>query len=458
MNKKSKIFLICYPHLGVLDSWLPIVSEMSDMTDFSSFTLIIPNAMITRNFHMDNAIVNISDSIFDSVLIRTYDKVWIKHTSVLNSINWYKNNHSILRLLDMSERLINRFTSPYLLARLLSFSCKKIFRKQYKIKHEELNCTISKNDILFYDVATENNDTMTDILQLFENNNKYSLSHAINLNEFKDPFTNIKNKSNIKVYIYRKKQIEYYKKTYGIDTDRIRVVGIPRHDQKWIEKIQEENLKLPDFFNENSILILTRHVSDVHCSFDEKIESLRSIKKIFIDRMGMTVILKLHPSEKQEKIFLSKIETIYEDVFGSCNYGSTWVYSDMHALSLAKEAKLVISLNTSVIFDIIVSGKPCVEYIDSSIGLKESKKYKKKITRFVQYGFIEGVSNYQELCVYVDRWISDPCQISISSTNAYKKYFPRFDGISNKIATEILFENKIRSTSGMKRVKTKKIT
>ena len=441
MNKNYKIFVLCYPHLGTLDNWLPVVDMVNNITNSLDFTLIIPNANIIRSFHRDNAVVKISDNIFNTVLINAYDDVWIKHASVFDSVLWYKNNRIVLRLFDILRRLIEKHTFFYILMRPLVLFRNKIYKKKYKTLNI-YNTVISQRDILFYDIHTEGNHTVLDVLQLFESNNKYSLPHAISMSaiEQKSPvFININDKNNTKVYAYAKFQIKYYQEKYDINTNKIHVVGIPRHDCMWIKTVQEASSKLPNNFNDNTVVVLSRHV-DSHLSFGEKVESIRNIKKIFIDNLNMRVAIKLHPNEKQERIFSSKKERIYENVFGLSNYGSTWIYSDLHVFALAKGKVLTISLYTGVVFDMVAMGIPCVEYIN----LLASPQYpEKKLSQFVKYGFAEGVSNHDELFAYVEKCLNNPDKLLATPMSMYKKYFPVFESASKKVVNEILHDNKI---------------
>ena len=198
--KKHRIFVLCFPHFGTLDNWLPIVNGINDLTNSLDFTLIIPNVTIAKSFHMDNAIVKISDRIFDTVLIHAYDDVWIKKKTVINTVNWYQNNRTILRLFDVLKRALNvkLFSNilrlPFILLRNI------LYKKECKLKIEDISESVSTIDILFYDIHTENNNFVLDILRLFKNNNKYSLPHALSMLDSEEqtpvPF-NIENIDNI---------------------------------------------------------------------------------------------------------------------------------------------------------------------------------------------------------------------------------------------------------------------
>ena len=196
---------------------------------------------------------------------------------------------------------------------------------------------------------------------------------------------------------------------------------------------------MPKNFNDdNTIVVLSLQVSNAGLSFEQKTKAIENIKKIFIDKLNMKVAIKLHPTESKEKIFLSRNNKIYEDILGLDNYGITWIYSNLHVFSLAKNKRLAISLGTAVSFDMVSMNTPCIEYVDSSAISNNMEKYERKLSQIVNYGFIEGVSNYKQLYNYVDNWIVSNNQAQTISTNVYKKYFPKFDDVLTRITTEIL--------------------
>ena len=445
MAKNLKLFFLCYPHFGTLDNWLPVLNEINDLSGNLAFTLIIPNPAIIRSFHKDNAVVKITNNIFDTVLIRAYDDIWIRHASVFDSIEWYQKNRVRLRLFDILKLLKNQRMLLHILTWPLILLKNKIFKKECElIKYKELGKDVLQTDILFYDIHVEKSCLVSDILQLFYNSNKYSLPHGLsmlgsNLNseEKLTTLVDVSNKDNTKVYVNSEFHINFYNKKYGINVDKKHVIGIPRHDCKWIETIQNLSLKLPNQFdNDNTVVLLSRHVSNAHLLFDEKVESIKNIKKIFIDELGMKVAVKFHPKEKKERIYKNKEDDIYENIFGLDNYGLTWIYSGLHSFALCKGKKLVISLGAGVIFDMIAMGAPCIEY-------KNKKENEEKIMQFVKYGFVEGFSSYHELSAYVNKWKIGSNQVSTTPINTCKKYFPVFNDISRVIATEILQDNEI---------------
>ena len=441
MNRKPRLFVLCFPHLGMLDNWMPTINEINNMANYINFTLIVPDPNILKSFNKDNAIINISNNLFDTCLIHAYDDIWVSNISVFESMDWYKKNRVALRVYNIFKSLMNNSFFYYILMWPLKLLQNYIYKKEFRLKHDMLKNSITHMDALLYDIHVENNSKVFDILQLFKNNRKYSLPHALSMLIYEDQLpklVNINNKSNIRTYVYAKFQSEHYFLKYKINKSDVRIVGIPRHSQEWIKTVQRLSCNLPKYFeNDDTIVILSRQVSDAHLLFDEKVESVKNIKKIFIDRLGMKVVIKAHPNEIHERVFTNKKENVYEDVFGLVNYGITWIYSNMHVFALGKGKRLAISFNTGVVIDMIAMGVPCVEYIESNI---KSDSSERKLTEFSRYGLVERVSSYNELCTYVDKWLINPDQISKLSKNAYNKYFL---ASNNRATTEILQENNI---------------
>jgi len=443
-NKQPRFFVMCFPHLGSLDNWLPIVYKMSSLLIEKKLTLIIPDANTVRSFHKDNSVVSISNNLFDSVLLHAYDDVWIEHKLVFDAMKWHKNNRIFLRLFNILNRVIKRRLFYYFFNWIILLLKNMLYAKELKINIQDLGRYVSNVDIMFYDIHTECNQNymVLDMLKLFKNNKKYSLPHQLDLLTFEGrhpKLFNIANKNNIKIFMYAEFQNKFYNARYGIDENKMHIVGIPRHDRGWIKIIQKEGGRLPKNFNDdNTIVVLSLQVSNAGLSFEQKTKAIENIKKIFIDKLNMKVAIKLHPTESKEKIFLSRNNKIYEDILGLDNYGITWIYSNLHVFSLAKNKRLAISLGTAVSFDMVSMNTPCIEYVDSSAISNNMEKYERKLSQIVNYGFIEGVSNYKQLYNYVDNWIVSNNQAQTISTNVYKKYFPKFDDVLTRITTEIL--------------------
>ncbi|MBT5400016.1 hypothetical protein HOL24_05690, partial [bacterium] len=71
---------------------MPIVNSINSLSNNLNFTLIIPDPNVLKSFDKDNAVIEMSDSIFKSCLIYAYDDLWIEYRSVFDSMKWYDKN------------------------------------------------------------------------------------------------------------------------------------------------------------------------------------------------------------------------------------------------------------------------------------------------------------------------------------------------------------------------------
>ena len=89
-TSQAKTYVLAHPHLGTLDNWMPVIKEMHIASNNTKFTLMVKNLTTIRSYNKKNAVVSISNDIFDEVLIHAYKEFWIRKTSVFEAINWYK--------------------------------------------------------------------------------------------------------------------------------------------------------------------------------------------------------------------------------------------------------------------------------------------------------------------------------------------------------------------------------
>ena len=204
MNKTPRFFVLCSPHFGTLDNWLPIVNSLNNKASSLNFTLIIPDADIVKSFHKNNAVVQIANNIFDTVLTHVYNDKYVQHASLFESIEWYENNNIILRLLDIFKKFVKRPLLSFLPSLPITLLCNIIYKKECNVGYREFGRSVSKMDILLYDIHAEGIYTVLNLLQLFKNNKKYSLPHALSMLNTKGMLParfNIRN-NNVQIYVY----------------------------------------------------------------------------------------------------------------------------------------------------------------------------------------------------------------------------------------------------------------
>ena len=98
--------------------------------------------------------------------------------------------------------------------------------------------------------------------------------------------------------------------SFAIQESGLKVVGIPRHDKTWIEYLSS---KVNETLDWDGFIFLISRPASPYLPLSRKEKALIDMKRLFIDEMGMKIIVKRHPKEPDEGLF--------EKVFGMENIG-----------------------------------------------------------------------------------------------------------------------------------------
>jgi hypothetical protein len=431
-RRKTSMYLLCAPNLGILDNWLPVLFHFYRSNSNFRYVLILPNLKVASSIHFDNAITKIADSVFDEIVFQNITGEWLKASSIGNVKDWCKTKYRVTRLFAYIEEINMKYPKVCTLLMPIISLYGVISRHNNRKKIVHIDKQIHDADILLYDIHVSNNENLSEILTIFNNNLRFSMPHSIGIKLKLDQIKKIdeKNINKLNIYLFsRFFERDFYIKKYGVRDNNLKFYGIPRHDDDWIKEIRfQSSSLLPNFQDEKAVLIISSPISAC-LPRNRKIRSLKDINKFILKQLGINIVIKLHPKELNEGI--------YEEVFGSKNYGKTWIYSDLHPFALAKGRKLAITLFSGVSFDMLRLGVPCIEYIDLQDIPGFEIMNKKPVTPFTRYGLVYSVSNYDEFEFHVNKIIKSSDDAS-SSIKKYSEYFPIDNQSSSRIATNLM--------------------
>ena len=73
--KLKKVYFLCSPNLGILDSWSPVIYKLKEKG--LKVICIIPKIGTVYSLSNQKALKNIFLSIFDQVIFRTHSDHWV---------------------------------------------------------------------------------------------------------------------------------------------------------------------------------------------------------------------------------------------------------------------------------------------------------------------------------------------------------------------------------------------
>jgi len=139
-------------------------------------------------------------------------------------------------------------------------------------------------------------------------------------------------------------------------------VSPPRHDAHWVRYLQSKVDTDAHFSGQPFVVMLSKAGGNARLSIAKRERFIRFVKNVVIDDIGLPVLVKLHPIERDA-------DTYYR-AFGRENYGATWRFSGDHPIALSKKALLAISFMSTSCLDFIASNVPVVE-LSNSDGMNE---------------------------------------------------------------------------------------
>jgi hypothetical protein len=270
---------------------------------------------------------------------------------------------------------------------------------------------------------------------------KFSMLHGLGPAWVLPNFNCIKSvdkKPNVVVYSMSHLEVQGYKKCFGILDKNIVHVGIPRHDNEWIEFIcnKSEHIKSEKF--DSFVFIIGRPASSYNTP-ERKKKALTDIYNIVCVKHKMKLVVKSHPKES-----INGVDgKIYKEGLGLENYGKDWIYSDRHPFVLGKRSIFSISFYSGVVLDMLAIGKPTIEYLDlvglSSYDNSKSLRdeYGNPVFQYAYTNLALSARSSRDLDGHVESILHQYQKTTLSLHSRYKDYFSTFDESSNKVASDI---------------------
>ena len=222
----------------------------------------------------------------------------------------------------------------------------------------------------------------------------------------------------------------------GLSASVLKVVGIPRHESRWIRTIVEETRTAEEKIGEQFILVISRPAVTPYFPPERKRRALEDIKRLAFDDLGVKVVVKLHPKEHHEGL--------YEGVFGLDSYGDRWVYSKLHAFVLGPKSLFAISFYSGVAVDMVRLRTPIIERLDLR-GIPECDNVQSlrdaagaPVFSYRYLGLVIGASDYWSLKRSAGEIIAAREKIVARLMARYRELFPSVDSPIAVIAKDVM--------------------
>lgn len=447
MNKqlplKDTIYFLCSPSLGILDNWLPIIWSLKAKREDLKFVIVFPRSNAMDQIQLSNVLIILAAKIFDSIIFKSHGEHWLT-TNTFSEAKMINKPSKLGWFLVRIIRKLIKWPITKRLGILIHYGYAKFSRDLNKKYLFNWQFTEKNGACFLFDLYEESKSYNLELMKNFAEVSKFSIQHGININDG-GVLDNTKkvpdgaSRKDVKAYLFSSMERPIYEYKYAIHKSFMEVVGVPRHAPDWMEFIRLNVLKNNNEINELSrdfIFIISRPGSTKYFSCERKKKALEDIKRLAWNDLKKNIVVKLHPKEIKEGI--------YEEVFGTENYGKKWVYSDLHPFILGKESDFAISFYSGVAIDMLALGVPTIEYLDLR-GIPEFDNYDSlrdknndPVFSYRYLNLVLGASDYQMMKAHVMEIINDRNTVLSKLQSKYSELFPVIENINDKIAQDIL--------------------
>lgn len=436
--------LVCAPNIGVLDNWLPVVSELRQRAPELRITLVYPAPDLYMQAGTNPVLASLADALCDRILVRLGPASWVsidRHSSLMSALSKWRPAGFFSRLavrLSNSSRLAPLGSRAASIAARFAARCEGVDRIDWPDG-------VGRPDSLLYDICETAKPYFGSLIEPFLEVSGFSVTHG-----FTVPSENQAGRgapasisaglrkhmdARLTAYAQSTKQSPLYQSRYQVGANSLVHAGISRHSEDWVGQLQGVYNDLPEAFSEQFVFVISRPCNRL-LPVERKTRIITELRELCNERSGLRIVIKEHPKERREKI--------YERILGQSNYGKTWIYSQNHPLDLGQRCCFGLSFYSGIAVDLIWMGVPAIEYLDLR-GINDydhpgapRDAHGNPVTEYRNWNLVRGVQTGEELREAVDELEADPKQFVRPHQDAYRALYGEVGAPAERIAEDML--------------------
>jgi hypothetical protein len=431
----KRLLFICGPNAGMMDMWLPVVWKIKQRDSKVSAWCFFSTIKNSKDFgRTKSALKKISEETFSKFVSPS-------------PIGGFFAANTIFELIDSIERqeafgqkvlaIVNRIPGGEITRKLFLRVGLRIGRILLSNRNAQFLKIQECQGVVLSDLEMLKKNSGQIFFQAWNELDWYSLLHGINLQYDYDNEHKTKNldllPNNLTAFLFSPNEKDYYIKKYGLTSDQLIVVGVPRHERAWIDYIKDREMEREKWLKKGYIFLISKAVSD-RLPAAKKREYLISIRDVVCREFGLELIIKTHPKAGEE--------SVYEEVF-SGHDNVRWCMDGRHPFVLGSNSIFAITFYSGVPLDLLSFGVPTIEYLNL-VGIPEFDHNESSrnedgepILYYQEEGFVIGVGNETQLRKQVRKILDDRHLVVADLIGNYQKTFPIVPDVTTKMASII---------------------
>lgn len=418
--------------------WLPILDDLRERLSHARFVFLVPSARQVGVLDIEDALFSEANRIFDTVVCPSITGRWQSFRTIEDARKSH-DSEALVRIWRRVKRSGMLGGMQVLVSLALRVVSSKVVSREPSNKPSPLTELRRRNPVFLMNIFELSKPYMGDVGELCRNRPKFSMYHGVRLEtqqgENREPEQE-HHLRNTTALVFSEKEVDAYRQRFNLEKKDIRVIGIPRHQEKWLEHLESLNRveikKIPASY----ILVLSRPSGDdANFSRERKLRSLNNIRLV-AEKHNLRVVIKLHPKERED-------DGTAQEVFGIENKGTSWMFSRIHPIVLGNRCTFAVTFLSSLAVDFSRLGIPVIEHIDTTREIpphdpRRDDQDDQVSSGFADLGFAISTNNRQDFELRAEEIINARGKYSARASHAYQANFPMIDNVIETVSNEIM--------------------
>jgi hypothetical protein len=335
----ADVMIIVVPHLGILDSWLPILDELKRREAPVSVSAVVPDRKRLVRSQREDFLLDHCNALVDSVFTRMFGEPWTRFETFHQAAIYARerDSHSPGRQSRRIEELYHRF--PHAMTVLDRWT--------------------PKAKVVLSDVSLLDRPTMEPLRHKLRRASWFSLPHGIDPRVPPLRSGTRSGTCGLDITIYASSELEaaHYEESCGVPNSRIKVVGVPRHSKQWLRRLRDSYGSQAE--KGKFIYVASRPVHKTSFPPAKKTDALQALRALSHE-LNCILLVRPHPAETEVD------RAIIERALGKERMGESWSYSLLPAIVAADGALFAVTMFSSVAVDMLAIDVPAIELFDFS--------------------------------------------------------------------------------------------
>lgn len=432
--RKFNVIFNCSPSLGIIDSWMPIMSSLRENLPGANFIFVAPNLRTVQELDLSSWLHQKTSRIFDQIVFKDSSDQWYSFGSFDAAIK-------VARKLDswVVTRVFRKIRLGVIESYLIFFQ-HWISKRRFQESCFEFRAIENQPGVLLFDLHEVEKPYTAYIKEHFSGVEKYSLYHGISVRGIGDFKSGISEPVSLpglvkyNVLLFSQEELKFYREKYGLVDNNLRVIGIPRHEAQWLTGLEKVHGDVDFDKVKRFIFVIGRPSNEKYFPRKRKLQALQDICDV-AEENGLDIIVKKHPKENDD--------ATYQKVFTEMSRGLTFSFSKSHPLVLGRHCVFAVSFFSGVAVDMVRLGTPVIErldlrglpFSDNEDALRDDNNDPVYVYRYL--GLALGANDSLMFAHQVRRVMKCRDEVVAEQQAAYDRVYPTIPNINEKIASEI---------------------